>query len=177
MAKKPTQAQLNYYYAHHNPKGKDYKPPAKKPAKTAARAKVSARPKATAKAARWSPDSAVACCAARAVAESLRLALDVSVSGGDVLALYWRTAGDPDAGATILATLQAAREHGLGGYRPSGFALAGMHEPNERLILHVQMPDEHALTADGPVWWSWGEPYRPDAFPGAVIEEAWAVTW
>jgi hypothetical protein len=36
----------------------------------------------------------------------------------------------------------------------------------------------HAITVapDG-TWWSWGEPYDCRFFDGAVIEEAWAVTW
>ena len=33
-----------------------------------------------------------------------------------------------------------------------------------------------AVGPDG-AWWSWGEPYSPADFPGAVIEEAWEVTW
>ena len=48
------------------------------------------------------------------------------------------------------------------------------------LILGLDLPgsEPHAVTAgpDG-TWWSWGEPYSPADFPGAVIEEAWAVTW
>jgi hypothetical protein len=37
----------------------------------------------------------------------------------------------------------------------------------------------HAVTYDprDGTWWSWGQPYSPADFPGAVIEEAWAVTW
>ena len=59
----------------------------------------------------------VQCCAAEALAASLRLA-GGAVSDADVLALYWHTADGPDAGASILATLEAAAEHGLGGVRP-----------------------------------------------------------
>lgn len=65
----------------------------------------------------------VACCAAEAVAESLRLALGVVATGDDVLELYFHTAGDPDEGASILATLHAAATFGLAGARPE-FGLA-----------------------------------------------------
>jgi hypothetical protein len=61
--------------------------------------------------------SAVACCSAEALAASARLA-GYQVSDADVLELYWRTARDPDEGATILATLEAAQEFGLAGLRP-----------------------------------------------------------
>lgn len=59
----------------------------------------------------------VACCSAEALAASLRLT-GRTVSDADVLALYRRTAADLDAGASILATLEAAAEYGLAGYRP-----------------------------------------------------------
>jgi len=49
----------------------------------------------------------VASCSAEALAASLRFT-GAPVSDEDVLALYWRTAADPDAGATLLATLKAA---------------------------------------------------------------------
>lgn len=65
----------------------------------------------------------VGCCTAEALAMSLRLA-GVRVADEDVLALYWHTAIDPDAGASILATLEAAWRFGLGGVRPS-FDLVG----------------------------------------------------
>ena len=61
---------------------------------------------------------AVACCAAEALAASLRLT-GWPVSDRDVLALYELTAGDEDEGATIEATLEAAAEHGLAGVRPA----------------------------------------------------------
>ena len=35
-----------------------------------------------------------------------------------MLDLYWLTADDPDTGASVLATLEAAAEFGLGGMRP-----------------------------------------------------------
>jgi len=60
----------------------------------------------------------VACCSAEALAASLRLA-GHAVSDADVLALYWLTASGAGDGATILATLEAAQEHGLAGVRPA----------------------------------------------------------
>jgi len=180
----------------------------------------------------------VACCSAEALAASLRLT-GRRVSDADVLTLYERTADGPDAGASIVATLEAASACGLAGVRPSGIherdvlcggvagthvgvqhepelhvlqigeldllddctvALLDRHEPFgvaaldgdgghvgwgdpalifvHPLILGLDLPEgPHAVLDDGNCWWSWGEPYDPAAFPGAVIEEAWAVTW
>jgi len=141
----------------------------------------------------------VNCCAAQALAASLRLALGVRVHEEDVLGLYWRTAADPDEGATILDTLRAAREYGLGGARPVLFARRDFDlvdaltcgnvirdSRNSRsaarpagLLVAAELPEgPHAVTVapDG-TWWSWGEPYSPADFPGAVIDQAWAVTW
>jgi hypothetical protein len=64
--------------------------------------------------------SAVACCSAEALAASLRLS-GWPVSDEDVLALYWHTARDEHAGASIVATLEAAAEFGLAGVRPVSF--------------------------------------------------------
>lgn len=184
------------------------------------RARHAAAAKKTTKARAWSPDEDVACCSARAVAESLRLALGVPVSHDDVLALYWLVADDPDAGASILATLDAASEFGIAGFKfrqafpdfslggrhvaelasalvGADEAVAPAHQPvpwagplAERaltvasqlhpLIIGLELPygEPHtvAVAPDG-TWWSWGEPYQATDFPGAVIEEAWAVTW
>lgn len=68
----------------------------------------------------------VACCAATALAESARLQ-GFRVSDEDVLALYWHTADDPDAGATIEATLEAAWRFGLAGVRPGSVRLLKPH--------------------------------------------------
>jgi hypothetical protein len=54
----------------------------------------------------------VACCAAQAVAESLRIALSVRVSDEDVLALHWLAGGSADAGVPVLAALEAAQAWG-----------------------------------------------------------------
>jgi hypothetical protein len=64
-----------------------------------------------------SPGWDVACCTALGLAASARLA-GYPVSYDDVLGLYWRTASDPDEGASVWDTLLAAREFGLGGVRP-----------------------------------------------------------
>ena len=131
---------------------------------------------------------AVACCAAEALAASLRLA-GWPVTDADVLALYELTAGDEDEGATILATLEAAAEHGLAGIRPIAWtgdrapgpfappACSLAHCQPTALILGADLPGPHALCDDGAAWWSWGRPYGPAAFPGVVIEEAWVITW
>ncbi len=162
----------------------------------------------------WSPDEELPCCSARAVAESLRLALGVRLSDEDVLGLYWLTASDPDAGASIEATLTAAQAWGLaratglepasrseitatlcldgtagraGYYRATWtegrvmpFAPRPGHFHGNTLILGLDLPDgESHAVAVGPdgAWWSWREPHDPADFPGAVIDEAWALTW
>jgi hypothetical protein len=162
--------------------------PAMKAARHAAALKAAKSRAANAKKAKVHPRrklalaGGVACCSAEALAASLRLA-GAAVSDEDVLALYWRTASDPDAGATVLATLEAAAEFGLAAYRPArvqvfapelAFASTGCNFP---LILGLDLPGPHAVLDDGGDWWSWGERYDPASWPDAVIEEAWEVTW
>jgi hypothetical protein len=137
---------------------------------------------------------AVACCAAEALAASLRLS-GLAVSDADVLALHRLSGADDDAGAPVLAALEAASESGLAGVRPANFMLAderdfagqlapalghandGRTEPIS-LILGVDLPGPHAVLATPDGWWSWGELYCPWCeWPDAVIEEAWAVSW
>jgi hypothetical protein len=123
----------------------------------------------------------VACCTAEALAAALCLQ-GVSVSDEDVLALYWHTASDPDAGASILATLVAAWRFGLGGIRPAWYMEAATGElltaSTAPLILGLQLPEgPHTVLAEDGRWWSWGEPWCPCDFPDAVVEEAWAVEW
>ena len=122
----------------------------------------------------WSAGG-VSCCSAEAVAASLRLA-GAAVSDADVLALYWRTADSADAGASILATLEAASAWGLAGVRPVRFGPVDLDDP-AAVILGLDMPEApHAVALDpsGAVW-SWGGLY--DVTAEAVIEEAWAVEW
>ena len=76
----------------------------------------------------------VACCAAEAVAASLRLAGHL-VTDPDVYALYKTTAAGPDTGATIQETLEALMRHGLAGVRPLGFGPAAALEPGAVLGL------------------------------------------
>jgi len=122
----------------------------------------------------------VQCCAAEALAASLRLS-GRPVSDEDVLALYWHTAGDEDAGASILSTLEAAWRYGLGGVRPRwevAEAPAFMTDfIPQGLILQVELPGPHAVLATPDGWWSWGELHDPAQWPDAVVEEAWAVSW
>lgn len=141
------------------------------------------------------PDD-VQCCAAQALAASLRLVLGTAVHQEDMLALYWRTASHPDEGASILDTLKAAREYGLAGPRPRSLtsltcgnvmrdprncrsaAGPGLPRVKHGLILRLELPaGPHAVLADGKRWWSWGEPYDPADFGNPVISEAWAVAW
>lgn len=140
----------------------------------------------------------VACCSAQAVGTLLGLTDD------EVLALYWLTADGPDDGASIEDTLEAARGLGLGGVRFAGsWPLAGdvplavdvlaataphaallaapaapaLAAPGHGLILGLDLPEgPHAVLATDDGWWSWGELYDPAQFPGAVVDEAWAVT-
>jgi hypothetical protein len=120
----------------------------------------------------------VGCCAAEAVAASLRLSGRL-VTDADVLALYRLTADDPDEGAFIAATLDAAAEHGLVDIRPQAFAPVSLADLPEYirdlppgLILGI---GRHTVTADasGGVW-SWGDLYR---LGDAEIDEAWEITW
>lgn len=135
---------------------------------------------------------AIACCAAEALAATLRLA-GQPVTGDQVLELYWLTAGDEDAGAPIAVTLAAAAEHGLAGYRPifeevmpsapagrdTSCPLDGLRASRAgQLILGLELPGPHAVAVDHRGgWWSWGRRWDPSAFPAAVAEEAWAVSW
>lgn len=165
-----------------------------------------AKPAKPARPRKLTPDESVALCSARAVAESLRLALGVAASDDDVMELYFRIARDPDEGAAILAMLHAAATFGLAGAKVAGYESAGRDSnaltpisghrgrtpgPATRrliparppalpsLILGVALPEgDHAvLAAPGGTWWSWGQPYPRSAFPGAVVEEAWEVRW
>jgi hypothetical protein len=133
--------------------------------------------------------SAVACCSAEALAASLRLS-GWPVSDADVLALYLRTTRDLDAGASILATLEAAAEYGLAGVRPVRFAAVelteasggnlGVHPGSSRApasILGLALPAPHAVLDTGTEWMSWGQAWPVSAFPDVVIEEAWLVDW
>lgn len=83
----------------------------------------------------------------------------LGLSDAEVLALYWLTASDPDEGASIEDTLDAAGPRSAAG-----------------LILGVTLPEPHAVavTPDG-TWWSWGEPFNPYDWPQLVIEEAWCL--
>ncbi len=148
---------------------------------------TSAKPPAQAKPRKLALGQEVACCAAEALAASLRLT-GVRVTDDDVLRLYRMTSASPDEGATLTAALLAASASGLAGRRPRQIKVfSGKLEfgaPNVThlefgsLILGVELPGSHAVTVgpDG-AWWSWGEPYDPATWPDAVIEEAWAIAW
>ena len=122
----------------------------------------------------WTPNADVACCAAEALAVSLRLT-GREVSGRDVLDLYWRTADDPDRGATIEATIEAAATYGLAGVRlvdarPARQAVSGV-------VLGLDLVERHAVTVDGHGVWSWGR-WRPvPCGLLAAADEAWELIW
>jgi hypothetical protein len=154
-----------------------------KQARHAAAVKASKTRAANAKKAKAHPrrqlalGSAVACCSAEALAASLRLT-GWPVTGADVLALYWHTARDEHAGASILATLEAAAEFGLAGIRPVGFEPASFYFPETRnWILGLALPAPHAVLDTGSEWISWRQAWPVSAFPDVVLEEAWAVDW
>lgn len=154
----------------HHPKHAHHKP-AVAPAQPVT---VHAKHPKPAKPAKWSPNLDVACCAAEGLAASLRLA-GATVAGDDVMALYWRTARHPDAGAAILATLEAAWEHGLAGIRPAWFAPVLTPAAGDLLGI-AGLPEYHTVTlgSDG-CWLTWGEQLPP--MPGTTVAEAWTVRW
>lgn len=137
----------------------------------------------------WSPGSDVACCAAEAFG-ALVIASGRPWSAEQTLALYQRTAQDPQTGASITATLEACESAGrdLNPQTPiagrSACARLIVHTAPDSdtapgalgLILGVTLPEPHAIavTPDGR-WWSWGEPFDPGDWPELEIDEAWAV--
>jgi hypothetical protein len=183
--------------AAHAKAGPAKKPPAKVPPKPKVSAKVKAQRHATAlkaaktraanvKKAKQHPKrqlalgEGVACCSAEALAASLRLT-GRPVTDADVLALYRRTAADLDAGASILATLEAAAEYGLAGIRPVTWgpveAADFMPADIPGLILGLSLPAPHAVLDTGSEWITWGQAWPAWAFPDAVLEEAWTIEW
>lgn len=136
---------------------------------------VARRTAATVKAAHARALGDVACCSAEAVAASARLA-GWPVTGGDVLALYRRTADSPGAGASIVATLDAAFRWGLAGVQPVSFGPVDMAAGGAGLVLGLELPEgPHAVCAARGGVWSWGGLY--DLTGEAVIEECWEVSW
>lgn len=123
--------------------------------------------------------SDVACCAAEAVAASLR-ELGVFVADEAVLELFQASGGDPAQGVMIADVLQAASRRGLEGWKLSSWEWV---EPSLELpshaILGLDLPGSgpHTVLATPEGWWSWGELYRPDQFHYATIDEIWAVSW
>jgi hypothetical protein len=113
------------------------------------------------------------CCAAQAVATSLRLAGGV-VADEDIEALHWLAGGTATAGVPVLSVLTAARDHGLAGARP-GWGMADTR--TAPMILGLDWPGPHTVLAAGDTWWSWGEPWPASAFSAATVDQAWAVTW
>jgi hypothetical protein len=118
----------------------------------------------------------VMCCSAEALAASLRLT-GATVTDADVFTLYQSTLCDPGAGASILATLEAACRFGLAGIRPVSFAPVMF--PRAGDLLGVTLPaGPHSLTLDasGAVW-TWGWLGDLDDLAAGPVEEAWVISW
>lgn len=186
-AKQPGNAPGRGKAAHAKPAARKPVPASVRTARHKAAVKASKTRAANAKKAKAHPrrqlalGSVVACCSAEALAASLRLA-GHAVSDADVLALYWHTARDEHAGASILATLEAAAEFGLAGVRPVSWGqkplyFSGNPAPMYQLILGLALPAPHAVLDTGAEWITWGERWPAWAFPDAVIEEAWTIRW
>jgi hypothetical protein len=117
----------------------------------------------------------VSCCAAEAVADSLRVFYGVPAGAEDVLELYFRVARHPDEGAALSDVLRAAEACGLAGWYPRYF-------PSDP---HLLVPgsiagfsswdggEPHAALAAAGGAWTWDE-ILP--WPG-VPDEAWTVRW
>ena len=114
------------------------------------------------------------CRAVEALAASLRLT-GRQVTDEDVLALYWRITGDPDAGATIEQAIEAAAHFTLGGARLLDARPA--RALTDGVVFGVELAERHALAVDGHGVWSWGE-WRP-ASCGllSASDEAWELAW
>lgn len=127
-----------------------------------------------AKAASWSPNLDVACCAAEALAVSARLA-GRDVTDADILALYWLTADHAEQGASIEATIEAAGVFGLGGARLIDARPAAAL--TDGVVLGTELQQRHAMTVQGHGVWTWGE-WRPATCGTlAAADEAWELTW
>jgi hypothetical protein len=148
--------------------------PAKKKTTATAPAKKTATTKKTAaKTTTWSPYFTVACCQAAALADLLRLS-GGACSDEDMLGLYFGVTPDPDAGASILAALEAASAFGLAGARPV-FAPAAFN-PARTQVVGMHLAEHHALVRHGGEWLTWGKRWPCSAFTGP-IDEAWEVQW
>lgn len=117
----------------------------------------------------------VACCSATALAASARLS-GLPVTDADILALYLATTEDPDAGASILATLEAAQMYGIGDYRPVSFAPVTFPRTGDVLGRDLA-GGPHAVTLDGHGAWSWGQWYPVSCGFLAGADQAWGITW
>lgn len=117
----------------------------------------------------------VSCCAAEAVADSLRVFYGVPVGPEDVLELYWRVARTPDGGAPLEDVLRAAQACGLAGWYPRYF-------PSDPVLLvpgsiagfdSWDGGEPHACLAVAGGAWTWDEVVP---WPG-VPDEAWLLRW
>lgn len=121
----------------------------------------------------------VACCTIEALGASLRFQ-GLSVTDAEMLGLFRLAGGDEDQGLPVRVALEAASAYGLAGVRLAGFGQVpcGQALASRQVILGVDLPGPHTVLATPDGWWSWGELWCPWCeFPGAVIEEAWAIDW
>lgn len=152
------------------------------PAKKHAAAKKPAKHKAAAKHGQkvGQPDGeGVACCAAEAVAASLRLA-GHQVTGGQVLELHQLAGGGDDDGVSIGEALSAAWLFGLAGRKPADMRHIALDGPLAgSLIVGLELPGgPHAVTVDpGGQVWSWGERVPLASLQPQALIDAWVVTW
>jgi hypothetical protein len=118
-------------------------------------------------------------CAAVAVANSLLMATGWRASDEDVLALYLAASGGMDAGASVLATLEAAGEYGLAGVFPARFDPLDEGEPlDDGVIVELVLREPHAavLSGDSVITWGREVPVTADFLSGQVTG-AWRVEW
>jgi hypothetical protein len=174
------------------------------PAPRTARKKTAARKKPVKRGAALG--DAVPCCAAEALAASLRLT-GQPVSDGDVLALHLRAGGNLFSGVYLEDVLSAAATYGLGGVRlddAGEVADAQIHDPACSSLREWCISDAQIHSSPcGPLqrWrvsraglilgidqpgphtvfddgehW-WSWGEPWEPFAGAVISEAWCLSW
>ena len=95
-------------------------------------------------------------------------------SDADILRLHLAAAGDPDAGASIIAVLRAAADLGLAGAGPASCELLGEDEPltEDGLILDLDLAEAQVLEDA----WDW-EPEPDWGMHAAVLAGDSVVTW
>jgi hypothetical protein len=100
------------------------------------------------------------------------------VGDEDVLALYFLTTDDPEAGATIPAMLEAASRFSLAGVHPISWEPIAdeAFQPGDIQGWQLLDGDRHTVTMTRTGVFSWSEHWLPGDLP-AVAEETWNVRW